>query len=267
MTEHEFVAACKRICEAFPDVSAWVHSDEGRTDIQREIRRALLLPLDTRDVDAATVDIAMRPKSPWCEFGKAPEKAFQHVANVASSLAGKRSARSETQRLAAQARRQAVHASDISASDVCRDFVLATKGGGLPTAAARREWLDARLGEEEVRDAVRCSVCSDTGLVRVLSALLRARDGSTAWTGGVASCPCQLGAQFRTAKDEAWILAEYDDCEHVRIVPMATIVDIQDELVRTRKRREAKSRHGFLDDFNTRNAADLRERQREVEFV
>lgn len=255
MTEQEFDATCWRICEAFPALSAWVKSAEGRAETQKEIRRRLLMPLETRDVDAATIEIAMRPKPPWDEYGQHFERAFSQIAAAASVLAGKRSALRETERLTNQAKRRAIHASEITASQICRDFVEADQAGKLPNAAARRAWIYARIGEEELRDAVHCAPCADTGLVRVLSTLFKARDGSDSWTSKVTACHCEKGESFRATRDEAWALGEYDDCQHVRIVPMATIGDIREEIARVQKRREAKGRHEFLDAFNGREPA------------
>ena len=139
--------------------------------------------------------------------------------------------------------------------EMADELLVARAAGQCRTAAETRAWFDSRLsGEEDVRDATRCDVCRDSGLIQCLVSVRRNTDGSWRKWFGVASCPCAKGAHFRQYKEEKARVPMYDELEHVRVIPGATEADLQAEVRRVMERRANKNRVPGFDRFNERQA-------------
>jgi hypothetical protein len=134
------------------------------------------------------------------------------------------------------------------------DELLAARARGeCRTAAETRAWFADRLtGPEDMRDAVRCTVCNDTGLVQCLLKVKQNKDGSWAKWYGVASCPCPKGDVPRNYPQEISRVPTYDECEHIRVISGATDEDLRAEIQRVRDRRDRAKRTTQFDAYNER---------------
>ena len=140
-------------------------------------------------------------------------------------------------------------------NELAAELMAAKARGECRTAAETRAWLYERIGgEDDRRDAVRCTACNDSGCVTVLSTMRRYAHG-WGWTTGVVACPCEQGRSFRERRDEATRLPQYDECQHVRVVAMATEEDIRAEVLRVQERRANRGRESSFDRFNERQYA------------
>lgn len=296
MNQAEYEACKDAILATFPELrehASRYHvkgDDDGATrDAQIERRKACLMPHAAADVRQAIAEYATSADVPWNEYGRQGQ-GFAMIGERARQIAKARinaeSAVSEVERSKQPlARKKRGSGGTSGAGDlVPRSFrddvddLLKAKGrGDVRCAADVRAWL-ARNDDpqdRDRRDEFTCPLCRDTGLVTCVTSLTqRERGGETwiAWTTGVAACSsksCIQGDRFADRKDENARLPKYDETEMVRLADpsFAQLEDVLAAIAETRKKNEAKHRHGFLDDFNNRNAADLREREREAEFV
>lgn len=260
MTEQEYRDLGTRISQTFPELTDWFRSlpDESTKATQREVRKASLIALEASDVANAIDELVRLPSPPWMGYGLMG-KGFAFIAERARDIAGRRRTREESGRTCQAARKKRTAATvdgenPIRATELAADLMKAKAAGQCHTAAETRAWIYARLdGDEDMRDAARCDVCQDTGCVTVVSTIKRYAHG-WGWSTAVASCPCQRGATFRDRRDEAMRLPMYDDCEHVRVVSMATEHDIRAEVLRVRDRRDNAKRVPALDSYNDRKA-------------
>lgn len=261
MNDHEYRDCAARIIQVFPELGDWFRNlpDEATRATQRELSKSLLMPLEASDVLAAISDLSKLTKPPWAGYGLAG-KGAAFIAETAREIAGRRRSREDSERLCATARRRAkaTVAGEllVSASGLAKDLRDARATGQCQTAAETRAWFAERLpGEEDVRDAVRCSVCQDSGRVQCLISVRRNADGSWRKWFGVASCPCVEGATFRQYREEEARVPMYDEMKHVRVIPGATEVDLQAEVRRVMDRRANKNRVPGFDAFNERVGA------------
>lgn len=258
MTDQEYRDIALRISQTFPELTDWFKSlpDEATKTTQREVRKTSLIALESSDVASAIDELVRLPAPPWMGYGLMG-KGFAFIAERARDISGRRRAREDSDRSCQAARRKRTAATvdgenPIKANELAADLMKAKAAGECQTAAETRSWIYARLpGDEDKRDAVHCVTCQDTGCVTVVSTIKRYPHG-WAWTTAVASCPCQRGATFRDRRDEAMRLRMYDDCEHVRVVAMATEHDIRAEVLRVRDRRDKAKRTTQFDQYNER---------------
>lgn len=261
MTDQEYRDIALRISQTFPELTDWFKSlsDEATKTTQREVRKASMIALEASDVANAIDEMVKLPTPPWMGYGLMG-KGFAFIAERAREIAGRRRTREDSERTCGAARRKRTAATvdgenPIQANQLAKDLIDAKASGECKTAAETRAWIYARLpGDEDQRDAVHCVTCQNTGCVTVVSTIKRYAHG-WAWTTAVASCPCERGAKFRDRRDEAARLPMYDDCEHVRVVPMATEHDLRSEVLRVRDRRDKAKRTGSFDAYNERAAA------------
>jgi len=269
MTEQEYRDCAARISQSFPELTEWFRAqDEATKATQREARRECLIGLQADDVMRAVAMLTTEPKLPWHGYGLLG-RGFAMIAERAREVAGKRFERINVERLCVAARRKGQSISDeIHASELVTQLLDARKAGECQTAAATREWFAARIGEsEDLRDAVRCVVCGDTGRVQCLGKVQQNKDGTWAKWFGVASCPCEAGEPLRRYPSEAARVPQYDDCEHIRVIHGATDEDLRAEVRRVMERRDSKRRIPALDQYNARMASEAREREREEAFT
>lgn len=270
MTEQEYRDCAARISQAFPELTEWFRAlpDEATKATQREARHECLIGLQADDVMRAVSLLLTEPKLPWHGFGLLG-RGFAMIADRAREVAGRRFERVNVERLCDAARRRGQSiAGEVRSSELVTELLEARKAGECQTAAATREWFADRIGEsEDMRDAVRCTVCGDTGRVQCLVKVQRNKGGSWAKWFGVASCPCEAGEPLRRYPAEAARVPQFDDCEHIRVIPGATDEDLRAEVRRVMERRDSKKRIPALDQYNQRMAAQAREQQREPEFV
>lgn len=296
MNHAEYESCKDAILATFPELREYASryhakSDDGGAtrDAQVERRKACLMSHAATDVRQAVAEFAVAADVPWNEYGRQGQ-GFAMIAERARQIAKARanafSEVSEVERAKAPLKRKRRDGGGVrEAGEIVPrtfkndvdDLLRAKAAGHVRNAAECRAWLARHDDpqERDRRDEFACEMCRDTGLVVCVTSLIQCeRNGETwtSWTTGVAACSstsCILGDRFTNRPEERARLPKYDETEMVRLADpsFAQLEDVLAAIAETRKKNEAKNRHGFLDDFNKRNAADLRERQREAGFV
>lgn len=288
MTSDEYEALKDLILATFPELhehaSRYGRSGRDATDMeratahaQRERRKACLMPHSAADVRQAVSEFAVAADVPWNEYGRQGQgfaMIGERARQIAKARANSSADASQVERAKAPIRRRKrlggqLHEADEIVprsfrSDVA-DLLRAKADGHVRNAAECRAWI-ARHDDPQARDRrdeFACEMCRDTGLVVCVTSLRRYEERGeawTSWTTGVAACSsrsCILGDRFANREDERARLPRYDETEMVRLPDpaFAQLEDVLQAIADTRRKNEAKNRHGFLDEFNRREEA------------
>lgn len=295
MNQAEYDACKDLILATFPELREYAArhhvqgDDGGRTrDAQIERRKACLTPHSAADVRQAIAEYATSAEVPWNEYGRQGqgfamigERARQIAkarANAASEVSEVERAKAPIQRRIGQGGLQGIGESIArTLRDDVDDLLRAKADGHVRSAAECRAWI-ARHDDPQARDRrdeFACEMCRDTGLVTCLTSLRRYEQHGetwTSWTTGVAACSaksCIHGDRFADRRDDRARLPRYDETEMVRLADptFAQLEDVLAAIAETRKKHEAKQRHGFIDDWNAKASAADRERIHEEAFA
>jgi hypothetical protein len=253
MTDAEYDQANLKITATFPSLGSWFNRlDVDTKAAQRERRKAVLLPLEARDVLNAVTDLSRGAESPWSEYG-AEEWAYNRIAAKAREFSAKRKHREEERGLLAV--NHGTGLSLRSIRELADELVTLKKSDGW-TPGNTRDWLDREIPEDpnDKREWAKCTACRDTGLILVLSTIRRVEDRVVHSTAA-AACHCERGRVFAERKDEAARLPLYDECEQVRLPIGCSGEDAERALLATRDRRAKKNRVKSWDDWNDREIA------------
>lgn len=248
MTEQEYTAINARIAATFPALGAWFASlPPDAKQAQRDLRKATLGGLESRDVEAAITAIAMAPERPWSGYGQ-EETAAAHIARKARELSDARAAKREAATLTRRGRRERMEG-EHSLLELLAKLLAAKKDSSYEPGDAQA-LLDAWIpvSGDDRRDTYRCLQCLDTGLVTCVSTLRRFGD-RWAHSSCVACCDCQAGERVAATKNPP---PHYDEHLHARIRATATSHEACAAVLAWRNRRSQASRVGEFDSWNER---------------
>ena len=252
MIDREYEAINTRITNTFPALGEWFRNrlpSEDARQMQRERRKACLIGLEARDVEAAIAAIASGTECPWAGYGQ-EEWAYAKIAERAREFAAKRGEERHVESYRRKAPRQ--HG-EASLMDLVVKLANAKRDGHCQPgeeAALLEVWLPP---SDDKRDWVKCQLCGDRGLVTCVSTLKRRADGTPYHSSCLARCTeCAAGEEIARRKSPP---PDYDQYEHAMIRPTASGHEAEQAVRALLERREQSKRVGDFDRFNDREPA------------